>query len=149
MAGIERPRDWDKELAEVDKLLAKLPNADPTLGRAAPTGRAPQAAAVVGSYGSVGGVVSWVRAGLAGALAIGMALWPYPHDCGMRLIYYGGGVAMLVVAGIWGGVASWRRRSAIGHLVSVGALIWGLTLVAAIVLPRIGYAKVPSTWTCP
>jgi hypothetical protein len=147
MAGIERPRDWDKELAEVDKLLAKLPNADPTLGRAVPAARAPQAVGVGLSGG--GGLGTWLRAGLAGALAIGMALWPYPHDCGMRLIYYSGGVAMLVVAGIWGGVASWRRRSATGHLVSVGALIFGLTLVAAIVLPRIGYAKVPATWTCP
>ena len=34
MADIEKDRDWDKEMAEVDRLLKKLPAADPTLGRA-------------------------------------------------------------------------------------------------------------------
>ena len=33
MAGIEKDRNWDKEMAEVDRLLKKLPDADPTLGR--------------------------------------------------------------------------------------------------------------------
>ena len=33
MAGMEKERDWDKEMAEVDRLLNKLPDTDPTLGR--------------------------------------------------------------------------------------------------------------------
>ena len=37
MAGKEKERDWDREMREVDKLLAKLPDADPTLGRGVPT----------------------------------------------------------------------------------------------------------------
>jgi hypothetical protein len=146
MAGTERPRDWDKELAEVDKLLAKLPNADPSLGRA-PAAKSPQAGAPAPRAG--GGALSWLWSGLAVALAVGMALWPYPHACGLQLIYYAGGVVMLVVAGIWGAVTSWMRRSAVGHLLSLGALFWGFALGAAIVLPRIGYAKQPATWTCP
>ena len=32
MADIEKDHDWDKEMAEVDRLLKKLPAADPTLG---------------------------------------------------------------------------------------------------------------------
>jgi len=146
MAGTQQPRDWDKELAEVDKLLAKLPNADPTLGRGAPPTRSAQPAMTAPAGG--GALGGWVRAGLAVALAIGMTLWPYPHDCGLQLIYYAGGVVMLVFAGIWGAVASWMRRSATGHLLSLGALFWGFALVTAIVLPRIGYAKQPATWTC-
>ena len=39
MADIEKERDWDKEMAEVDRLLKKLPAADPTLGR--PSGGEP------------------------------------------------------------------------------------------------------------
>src|SRR5207237_9833550 len=35
VAGSEKERDWDKEMAEVDRLRKKLPNADPTLGRGA------------------------------------------------------------------------------------------------------------------
>ncbi len=33
MADIQKERDWDKEVAEVDRLLKKLPAAHPTLGR--------------------------------------------------------------------------------------------------------------------
>ena len=45
MAGIEKDRNWDKEMAEVDRLLKKLPNADPTLGRGGePTVRRPAVA---------------------------------------------------------------------------------------------------------
>ena len=145
MASTQQPRDWDKELAEVDKLLSKLPNADPTLGRGAPAARSPQQAVA----GGMGGPPAWLWSSLAVALAVGMALWPYPHACGIQLIYYAGGVVMLVVAGMWGAVASWMRRSAVGHLLSLGALFWGFSLVTAIVLPRIGYAKQPATWTCP
>ena len=145
MASTQQPRDWDKELAEVDKLLSKLPNADPTLGRGAPAARSPQPAVA----GGLGGPPAWLWSGLAVALAVGMALWPYPHACGIQLIYYAGGVVMLVVAGMWGAVASWMRRSAVGPLLSLGARFWGFSLVTAIVLPRIGYAKQPATWTCP
>ena len=145
MAGTQQPRDWDKELAEVDKLLAKLPNADPTLGRA-PVTKSPQAP-MASRSGS--GTLTWLWSGLAVALAVGMTLWPYPHACGLQLIYYAGGVAMLLVAGIWGAVNSWVRRSATAHLLSLGALFWGCALATSIVLPRIGYAKQPATWTCP
>jgi hypothetical protein len=147
MAGTERPRDWDKELAEVDKLLSKLPNADPTLGRAVPAARAAAPATSAAAGGSAVG--TWLRVGLAVALAVGMTLWPYPRPCGLQLVYYAGGLGMLVFAGLWGAVASWRRRSATGHLLSLGALVWGFALVTAVVLPRIGYAKQPATWTCP
>ena len=80
MAGTERPRDWDKELAEVDKLLSKLPNADPTLGRAVPAGRAAAPAAPGVSGGSALG--TWLRVGLAGMVI------PRPHSpviVGIRL----------------------------------------------------------------
>ena len=33
----QKERDWDREMREVDRLLAKLPDADPTLGRGVPT----------------------------------------------------------------------------------------------------------------
>lgn len=144
MAEKERQRDWDRELAEVDKLLAKLPNADPTLGRGAP--RAPQAPPPATAGGGTFG--TWVRVGLAVTLAIGMALWPYAHACGLQLAYYSGGVLMLVVAGGWGAVSSWRRRTATGHVLSLAALFWGLALGAAVILPRAGYTQPAATWLC-
>ena len=42
MPGNEKDRDWDREMREVDKLLAKLPDADPALGRGPVTARNPQ-----------------------------------------------------------------------------------------------------------
>jgi hypothetical protein len=35
------------------------------------------------------------------------------------------------------------------HILSIGLLLWGLTLMAGVVLPRTGYAKTPATWFCP
>ena len=143
MADKEQSRDWDRELAEVDKLLAKLPNADPTLGRGAPA-RVPQAAPTRGGSG----LGTWVRVGLAVALGVGMTLWPYAHACGLQLAYYAGGIVMLVFAGVWGAVSSWQRRIATAHLLSLAALFWGLVLAATVVVPRAGYAKTPATWLC-
>jgi len=45
VAEIEKDKNWDKEMAEVDRLLKRLPNADPTLGRGSePTVRRPAVA---------------------------------------------------------------------------------------------------------
>lgn len=143
MADKDQPRDWDRELAEVDKLLAKLPNADPTLGRTVPVRAA--APATTGSGGTFG---TWVRVGLAVTLAIGMTVWPYAHACGLQLAYYAGGIVMVIFAGVWGAVSSWQRRVATAHLLSLGAVIWGLVLAATVVVPRAGYAKTPATWLC-
>jgi len=144
MADKEQSRDWDRELAEVDRLLAKLPNADPTLGRGAPARPAAGGTAVAAG----GGFGTWVRVGLAVALAVGMTIWPYAHACGLQLGYYAAGIAMVVFAGIWGAIASWQRRIATAHLLSLAAVIWGLALAATVVVPRAGYAKTPATWFC-
>lgn len=144
MADKEQSRDWDRELAEVDKLLAKLPNADPTLGRGAPN-----RAAAAGTPAPAGtGFGTWVRVGLAVALAIGMTLWPYAHACGLQLGYYAGGIGMVVIAGVWGAISSWQRRIATAHLLSLAAVFWGLALAATVVVPRAGYTKIPATWFC-
>lgn len=143
MAEKERQRDWDRELAEVDKLLARLPNADPSLGRGAPAKAGPAAVARPASSGG-----TWLRVGLSVLLAIGMTVWPYPHECGLQLLYYGGGVAMVVFAGLWGAVSSWNRRSATAHILSLTAALWGLGLAAAIILPRAVYVDPAARWLC-
>jgi hypothetical protein len=37
----------------------------------------------------------------------------------------------------------------LAHLLSQLLVIWGLVLAAAVVLPRVGYAKDAATWLCP
>ena len=159
MAGKEKDfkdRDWDREMREVDKLLAKLPDADPTLGRGAAT--VPRAYPPHGAHPTPSGegptaagarLTTWIRVGLGLALGVGMMVWPYSHVCGLKLIFYLIGAGTVVIAGAWSGISSWKRRMGFAHLLSLGLVAWGLTLAAGVVLPRIGYANQSAVWFCP
>ena len=159
MAGKDKEikdRDWDREMREVDKLLAKLPDADPSLGRAgAPTvPRAfsphPVATPPPGSPAAAGArLTTWIRVGLGLALGIGMLVWPYSHVCGLKLMFYMIGAGTVTIAGVWTGISSWKRRMGLAHLLSLGLVIWGLVLAVGIVLPRVGYASHAAAWFCP
>ena len=157
MAGKDKEikdRDWDREMREVDKLLAKLPEADPSLGRGAPTvPRAYPAHAVhtpqEGPAAAGARLTTWIRVGLGLALGVGMMVWPYSHVCGLKLLFYTIGAGTVVVAGVWSGMSSWKRRMGLAHLLSLGLVIWGLALAAGVVLPRIGYANQAAAWFCP
>jgi len=156
-------KNWDKELAKVDKQLASLSDEE-LLGPAAPTppvaratdaGRAPvknapappsstaKPTTAFGVYGRLGLVV------LTGAA---MAIWPYPSQCGAGLAGYLAAVGVVVAGGLWSSVWTWRHRAARSHTLSLLVLLWGLVLGAMQVLPRIGYAKPdlnhPATWLC-
>jgi len=157
----DEPRDWDKELAEIDKLMGKAPAPAPRPSPpSAPKGKAgvpaPAAApAVAPSRPAPTGVSrremfgTWSRA-LAGAVLAGaMTQWPYAHGCGGGLILYGLAAAAVVMVGLWGATSSWRSRSAAAHILSLVVTGWGIGLVAAIVLPRIGYAAIAQSWLCP
>jgi len=148
-----KDRDWDREMREVDKLLAKLPEGDPTLGRGAPTvPRAPGAHATPHTEGRAAGgarLTTWIRVGLGVMLGVGMLAWPYSHVCGLNLIFYMLGASTVVVAGVWSGISSWKRRMGRAHLLSLGLVLWGLALAAGVMLPRIGYANQTAVWFCP
>ena len=145
-------RDWDKELAEVDRLLNQLPShreeqvAAQAAKRAQPSVRPGAAPPDQGGGGRIG---TWARVALGLLLGIGMPLWPYDHGCGIKLFIYLGGVLTVVVAGVWSSLSSWKRRMGTAHLISQLLVIWGLVLTAQVVLPRTGYAKAPATWFCP
>jgi hypothetical protein len=156
VAGKEKERDWDREMAEVDKLLSKLPEADPYLrGSGAPAPHRPAApggsalAAPGAGAAAAGRLGTWARVGLGLLIGIGMTQWPYTHGCGLKLWFYLIGVGAVLVAGVWSSISSWRRRLGVAHLLSQGLVIWGLVLAAREVLPRVGYAKVAATWFCP
>lgn len=144
-------RDWDKELAEVDRLLNQLPSHREEQVAAQASKRAQPAARPGPSAVDVGGgrIGTWARVGLGLLLGIGMPLWPYDHACGIKLFIYLGGVLTVVVAGVWSSMSSWKRRMGTAHLISQLLVIWGLVLTAQVLLPRFGYAKTPATWFCP
>jgi hypothetical protein len=91
----------------------------------------------------------WARVGLAGALALLMPFWPYAHSCGLKLFLYTAAVATIPIAGGWAAWSSWRLRRGLPHVLSLLVMLFGLAMVARVVLPRTGYAATPATWTCP
>lgn len=151
MADKEKERDWDREMRAVDKLLAKLPEADPTLGRGVPTvPTVPKPPPPPGLPARGRDWLStWMRVGLGVLLGLGMLAWPYTHGCGLKLVFYLIGVSTLIVAGVWSSLSSWRRRLGFAHLLSQLLIIWGLVLAAREVLPRVGYAKTAAPFFCP
>jgi len=149
----EKARDWDREMAEVDKLLAKLPTNDapasPAAGRAPVGGGAAGAAPGPGRPSAQEWLGTWARVVLGLLIGIGMSQWPYTHGCGFRLGFYLIGVAAVLAAGFWSSLSSWKRRLGVAHILSQGLVIWGLVLGAREILPRVGYARAAATWLCP
>lgn len=156
----EKERDWDKEMAEVDRLLNKLPYADPSLrggGGADPTLKRPgvTASGARPSHPGLpapggGRLGTWTRVVLGALIGIGIApgVWPYTHGCGLRLIFYMSGVSAVIVAGLWSSVSSWRHRLGLAHVISQLLIIWGSLLFAREVLARVG-PKPALIWICP
>lgn len=154
----EKQRDWDKELAEVDRLLAKLPHADPTLGRGqAPVHKpgTPGAAHPAPGHKPAPGPAAppqplavWLRVGLGLLAGLAMTQWPYTHVCGLKSMFFLVGAGAVVAAGVWGAWGAWRRRMGWANGLSIGVLVWGLALVTFEVLPKVGYAAKAATWFC-
>ena len=143
----DQPRDWDKELAEIDKAIARSPVTPPagSGGTPAPPVRGGGAVAPGGRLATL---TTWVRTLLGLALAVGMTQWPYPNACGVNLAVYLGAISTVVLAGLWSSVTSWQRRLGLAHTLSLLVLLWGMVLVARELLPRVGYARQVRTWTC-
>lgn len=164
-------RDWDKELARIDKQLESLSDeallpADKEKGATPrPSAAAPAAPSVVTGRPAPGNTAAtgtpqqertrtlgvMLRLLLAGALGIGMMFWPYKAACGLDLLGYLGAVSLVSLAGAWSAVWSWRHRSARAHVIALALVGWGIALAAVEVLPRIGYAQPDPTrtlWVC-
>ena len=106
--------------------------------------RARQRAALIGVF---------ARLILVAAVLVALAFWPYDNTCGVGLFGFLGTEAVIVVGGVWVAITTWRVRLPRMHLVSLAITLGGLVLIAAEVLPRIGYAAVdpknPPHFSCP
>jgi hypothetical protein len=161
-------RDWEKELAAIDKQLASIsddelvapapakpgaiparaPSAAPPSSAARPAG---QSAAVTlpGGMVATSTVPPWRRRLAVGgkallAVALGVVaapgIWPYGWRCGSELAVYLVVVGAVVLSGLWAARSSWRHRSGLAHTLSLLLVLWGLGLTAWQVLPRTGLA---------
>src|SRR5690242_8993712 len=138
-------RNWDKELAKVDKQLASLSDeqllgAAPAAPVAPPRGAGPASSAsqpasppskptretsAIGVYG---------RLLLAMLVGAAMYIWPYPAKCGIGLVGYLGAVGVVIAGGLWASVWTWRHRASRAHTLSLLVVLWGLVLGAIQVL---------------
>jgi hypothetical protein len=135
----EPPRNWDKELAEVDRAIAKRqPASTPATGG----GPLPPAQRRFIA-------LTWFWTGLAVILAVALAVWPYDKNCGLRLIFFLGAGGIALLAGVLGSLAAWANRRGLAHLLSLLVVIWAGVMVLREILPRVGYAKDARGWTCP
>jgi hypothetical protein len=147
------PRDWDRELAQIDKLIAQGA-ADAPAQVPAQRGKAPAASLPDGGAAPAARrrphtpLTTWLRLLLALLLGAGMTQWPYTHGCGLPLFGYLVAVATVIAASFWSLISSWRSRSGLAHFLSIGLLFWGAFLGAREVLPRVGYAKQSAAWFC-
>ena len=143
-------RDWSKELAKVDRQLESASDEAmfPAPRNATPTARA-QTIEVREKTSTVGAVL---RLLLATALGVAMLFWPYDARCGLGLAAYLGATGVLLLAGAWSAVWTWRNRTGRAHTLSLLIILWGLVLGAVEILPRAGYAKPtldrPAGWLC-
>ena len=146
----DQPRDWDRELAAIDKVIEQQRSGSPP-PTAPPPGsvsRAPVAAPAPGPRrGSVARTCFWTV--LALALGIGLAVWPYPKACGLQLFFFLGAAAVTVVAGVVGALESWAHRRGVAHLICLLVLLWAGVVGASEALPRSGYARESRPWLCP
>jgi hypothetical protein len=74
------------------------------------------------------------------ALGAAIVIWPYSRECGWGWFGYLGVEAVIVAGGIWVAFTTWRGRLPKMHAFSLLVALAGLVLIAAEVLPRIGYA---------
>jgi hypothetical protein len=154
-------RDWDKELAKVDKQLASLSDdallgpAPTTSGKGTAPARAVKGEKIPRAASEPRATSSWgvyARLTLSVLVGVAMLLWPYPARCGVGLAGYLAAVTVVTASGIWSSVWTWRHRASKAHTLSLLLILWGLVLGSLEVLPRIGYAKPdlahPATWVC-
>jgi hypothetical protein len=144
---------------EVDRLLAGLATPGPKTDRDhRPQGHVPSLPAGIkrrvsrahatGASTRGDRVALWARVCLGLGLSGAITQWPYPHGCGWPLLGYLGAVAMVVIAGAWIAIVSWRARGGVAHILALIILLWGLVLTAGQALPRIGYAAEQARWRC-
>jgi hypothetical protein len=158
MADDKSARDWDAEMAKIDRQIDATAKAPPRSAgalpapvqerraMAAPTAPAPAHGTPTGRALAVARVV------LSVALGVGIVFWPYADRCGLGLAAYLGAVGVVVAGGVWSAIWTWRHRTPKSHVLALALVLWGLVLAAAQVLPRLGYAKPdathPASWSC-
>jgi hypothetical protein len=136
----EQPRDWDREMADIDKAIAKK---QPATGGPVQPGSPP----VTPQKRFI--ALTWFWTGIALLLAVALVLWPFDRNCGIRLIFFIGAGGLALLAGVVGALNGWASRSGLAHLLSLLVIVFAGVMLMREILPRSGYTKEARDWTCP
>jgi hypothetical protein len=142
--------DWDRELAKIDKQLESV--SDDVLIREPANATPAQRQQVILERERTSTFAALARLSLAVLVGVAILFWPYTARCGAGLAAYLGAVGVVVLAGAWSAIWTWRHRTARAHVLSLLIVVWGLVLGAMEILPRTGYAiptpDHPAAWRC-
>jgi hypothetical protein len=153
-------RNWEAELAKIDKQLAsvsddQLVSTRKPVAQAAPGARSASAAptaALPAARHAGGSWRTWMKVAIAVGAAAGLMLWPWPARCGLNVVGYTAAAGAVSLLGVWSAIGTWRHRLGLAHFASLLVTVWGLVLGAREVLPRTGYAvptvERPGQWSC-
>jgi hypothetical protein len=141
--------DWSVQLKKIERQFDGLPaEPSPPALRAPRDPRSSQQRRREGE--SIFGATS--RVVLVLSLSLAINAWPYGRACGGELLGYLAASATIVAGGLWATIGTWRGRAPRLHAVALLAVAWGVLLISAQVLPRVGYAAVDPrngpTWRC-
>lgn len=143
-------KNWEEEMKKIDRQLESISDEAllPAKGAATPAAKA----VAVEKQASTKTLGVMLRLLLSLALGVGIVFWPYGTRCGLPLFGYLAAAGLISVTGVWSAIWTWRHRSARGHLVALGLVLWGALLAANEILPRVGYARPteahPAVWLC-
>ncbi len=146
--------DWDAELKKIDRQLESISDSalKPMPARSAPPPPSPPKAGVPPARVEGRTWPALLRLALATMLAVGILFWPYPSRCGLGLAGYLAALTGVTAAGLWSSVWTWRHRTPRAHVISLLLVVYGITLAAVEILPRVGYAKAdiqrPTGFSC-
>jgi hypothetical protein len=139
-------RNWDKELARIDKQLESA--SDAQLFPSKPGAPSPEQAQIAAARASTASWPAILRLMLSVALGIGILFWPYENRCGIGLAGYLVAVTAVAASGVWSALWTWRHRTGRAHMLSLLLIAWGVVLGTTEILPRVGYAKEALPWSC-
>ena len=125
----DQPRDWDRELADIDRLVAKQggPPAGGTTPVSPPRGAPPVAPAPARRHSVV---LTWFWVVLAVALGAALVVWPYQKACGLQLFFFLGAAGVTIIVGALGALNSWAHRRGFAHVLSLLVMLWAAIAAA-------------------
>jgi hypothetical protein len=142
--------DWSAQLKKIERQFDGLPSQPSELEQH--TRRETQRRSEQRNVQHDGIFGAGSRVVLALSLSLAINAWPYDRACGPGLAGYLAASAFVIAGGFWATVGTWRARSPKLHAAALLVIAWGMVLVSAQALPRIGYARIDPAngpaWRC-